>query len=200
MSCQIGNATLELNYSMLTIFSSAINLIIAFAQSVKHKIRHEPEYDYADLRPLINHLSTYSKEAHRGDIPAKRYNETMHKETKNKGLNTWGESLGLPIFTSNPRKQLKKYAKDGIHHGNLPLEVMNYLSAYLGSLMKGGQMTAPVLQTQVFNSMALMLDSYGGCERVLQTPLPVAYNIAISQITWLYTMVCILCEFTEDSY
>jgi len=195
VSCRIENAALKLNFGILTIYSSAINLIIAFAQSVKHKLRHEPEYDYADLRPLINHLSTYSKQAHEGDIPAALYNDTMHK-----GFDTWGEYLGLPIFTSNPRRKLKQYAKAGIHHGNLPLEIMNYLSAYLGSLMKGGQMTAPVLQTQVFNSMALMLDSYGGCERVLQTPLPVAYNIAISQITWLYTMVCIMCEVTKNSY
>ncbi|KAF8422460.1 Bestrophin, RFP-TM, chloride channel-domain-containing protein [Tirmania nivea] len=163
---------------------SAINLIIAFAQSVKHKIRHEPEYDYVDLKPLINHLSTYSKQAHEGDVPAALYNDTMKK-----GFDTWCEYLGLPIFTSNPRKMLKQYAKAGIHHGNLPLEIMNYLSAYIGSLMNSGQMTVPVLHTQVFNSMALMLDSYSGCERILQTPLPVGYNIAISQITWLYTIV-----------
>jgi len=184
---RIGDVTLKLCHSILTILSSAINLIIAYAQSVKHKIRHEPEYDYADLKPLINHLSTYSKQAREGDIPVGRYNDTMRK-----GFGTWGEYLGLPIFTSNPRKKLKQYAKAGVHHGNLPLEIMNYLSAYIGSLMKGGQMAAPVFHTQVFNSMALMLDSYGGCERVLQTPLPVAYNIAISQITWLYTMVGII--------
>ncbi|RPB21649.1 UPF0187-domain-containing protein [Terfezia boudieri ATCC MYA-4762] len=163
---------------------SAINLIIAFAQSVKHKIRHEPEYDYADLKPLINHLSTYSKQAHEGDIPATLYNDTI-----NKGLNTWGEYLGMPIFTSNPRKMLKQYAKAGIHHGNLPLEIMNYLSAYLDSLMNDGHITVPALQSQMLNSIASMLESYGGCEKVLHTPLPIAYNIAISQITWLYTML-----------
>lgn len=34
-----------------------------------------------------------------------------------------------------------------------------------------------------------MMDAYGGCERVLQTPLPLAYSIAISQITWLYVLI-----------
>ena len=192
---RIENAALKLNYGILIIYSSAINIIIAFAQSVKHKLRHEPEYDYVDLGPLIKHLSTYSKQAHKGDVPAWRYNEAINKD-----LGTWSDYLGIPIFTSNPRKKLKQYANAGINHGNLPLEIMNYLSAYIGFLMKGGQMTAPVLNTQAFSSMTSMLDSYGGCERVLQTPLPVAYNIAISQITWLYTMVSTMCEITKDSY
>ena len=185
---QIENAALKFSYGILTISSSAVNLIIAFAQSVKYKLRHEPEYYHPDLMPLIDHLSTYSKQAHEGDVGGDVRDEVSN-DTTNKSFDTWGEYLGLPILTSNPRKKLKEYANNGIHHGNLPLEIMNYLSAYVGSLMKGGQMTAPILSTQAFNSMALMLDSYGGCERVLQTPLPVAYNIAISQITWLYTMV-----------
>lgn len=177
---------------LLTFFSSAVNLIIAFAQAVKHKLRHEPEYDYADLKPLINHLDTFSKRAHGGDVPATLYNDTIKNTGKGFNVKNMGEYLGLATFTSNPRKKLKQYSKAGVHHGNLPLEIMNYLSSYVGSLMKAGQMTAPVLSTQAFNSMSMMLDAFGGCERVLQTPLPVAYNIAIAQITWLYVMVSIL--------
>ena len=34
-----------------------------------------------------------------------------------------------------------------------------------------------------------MNDVLIGCERVLNTPLPIAYTIAISQITWLYVLL-----------
>lgn len=34
-----------------------------------------------------------------------------------------------------------------------------------------------------------MNDALSGTERVLNTPLPLAYRIAISQITWVYVLV-----------
>jgi putative membrane protein len=34
-----------------------------------------------------------------------------------------------------------------------------------------------------------MNDVLAGTERVLSTPLPLAYRIAISQITWVYVLV-----------
>lgn len=119
-----------------------------------------------------------------GDIPAAVYNCKI----KTKGFDNWAEYLGLPFCTSNPRATLKQYAQAGIHHGNLPLEVMSYLSAYIKSGLKDN-LISPVVEGQIFNDMNMMLDAFGGCERVLQTPMPIAYSIAISQITWLYVMV-----------
>lgn len=52
---------------------TAINLILAFAQAVKHKLRYEIEYDYKDLKPLIDNISTYAKSANSTDpCPEKR--------------------------------------------------------------------------------------------------------------------------------
>lgn len=135
------------------------------------------------MKPIIDHLDTYAKDAHRDDIPAKTYNAlSTHMET-------WGEYLGVPFYQSNPMRLLKAAAKQGVHHGNLPFEIMNHLSSYIDAIMGNGNLTAPALQTQAFNSIFLLLDATAGCERVLATPLPLAYNIAISQITWLYVMV-----------
>jgi ion channel-forming bestrophin family protein len=39
------------------------------------------------------------------------------------------------------------------------------------------------------NSIVALNDVLIGVERVLQTPLPIAYSIAISQITWVYVMM-----------
>ena len=38
------------------------------------------------------------------------------------------------------------------------------------------------------NYMAALTDIMTGMERVVNTPLPVAYSIAISQITWAYVL------------
>ncbi|KAL7269134.1 hypothetical protein RUND412_008217, partial [Rhizina undulata] len=163
---------------------TAINLIMAFCQAVKHKLRHEPEYDYEDLRPYIDNLNTFAKTVHKSDIPISR----NHRATTI--YEFCGEYLGVSFFQNNPQERIKKAAKQGKHHGNLPLEIMTYLSSYVDYVMTDNKtMTIPVMHTQVMQSMLMMMDAYGGCERVLGTPLPVAYNIAIAQITWLYILI-----------
>jgi putative membrane protein len=42
---------------------------------------------------------------------------------------------------------------------------------------------------QSVNGVVQLNDMLVGVERVLQTPLPIAYSIAISQITWVYVMM-----------
>ena len=37
--------------------------------------------------------------------------------------------------------------------------------------------------------MVTLNETLVGLERILQTPLPIAYSIAISQITWAYILV-----------
>jgi len=171
---------------MLMRYSSAINLILAFCQAVKHKLRHEIEADYKDLEPLIDHLDTFAKRARELDRSASEHNFGLSHRSK---FQTWGEHLGLPFCESNPQKSIKVARKQGKHHGNLPFEIMNYLSAYFEHCIQNTTLKSPCWQSQVSSSITLMVDAYGGCERVLSTPLPVAYNIAISQITWLYVLV-----------
>ncbi|CUS13838.1 unnamed protein product [Tuber aestivum] len=165
---------------------SAINLILGFCQAVKHKLRHEIEVAYPDLEPIIGHLDTFAKRAH----PANRSaTEHVLGITKRSSFRTWGGHLGLPFCQSNPQKSIKVARKEGRHHGNLPLEIINQLSAYFEQCIKTNTLTGPCWQSQISASIMLMMDAYGGCERVLSTPLPLAYNIAISQITWLYVLV-----------
>jgi hypothetical protein len=45
-----------------------------------------------------------------------------------------------------------------------------------------------VFATPVINSIATLNDILGGSERILNTPLPLAFRIVISQITWLYVL------------
>ena len=153
---------------------TAMNLILSLAISVKHRLRFEPYAHYDDLKDLVNHLDTYAKAAH---IPS---NLEVKKKSPWKAL---GEKLGLPFAMSNPRKDMKRSDRP---LGNLPLEILGYLSSYVEEIAANGQMKSTVLQSQVMNSLASLTDSCGNLERVLTTPLPIGYNILISQIVLIY--------------
>ncbi|KAK6528684.1 hypothetical protein TWF694_003928 [Orbilia ellipsospora] len=159
---------------------TAVNLLLAFCVSLKHKLRHQPEYDYKDLQGLISNIQTFAKSAHvDGDIPPRKALTTPQRISS---------YLGIPFFERSPSKRYKAYQKAGRLHGNLPLEIMTYLSSYLEMVVQGGQIPVPAYQSMAMAYMGGMMDSLTNCERISQTPLPVAYNIVISQITWLYVL------------
>ncbi|KAG8533096.1 uncharacterized protein KY384_001879 [Bacidia gigantensis] len=157
---------------------SALNLIVAFAIALKHKLRFEPYTNHEDLAPLISHLDTFAGEATNITPPPPPNPISRWKRG--------GEYLGLSFAESNPRKQMKRARRN---MGNLPLEILTYLSAYTSSIVKNGTLDAGVPQAQVLGNLASLNEVLAGTERVLNTPLPVAYSIAISQITWVYVLM-----------
>ena len=166
----------ELGKADLLAKLTALNLLVAFAVSLKHKLRFEPYAYYEDLDTLVSHLSTFAGEAY---DPETRQPRTM---------SSWkvaGQYLGLTVAESNPRKQIKRSKKN---LGNLPLEILTYLSAYTQSIMTNGTFTNGPLQGTVLALLNNLSDVLAGTERVLSTPLPEAYSIAISQITWVYVI------------
>lgn len=119
---------------------SALNLIVAFAYSVKHKLRFEPGIDYPDLRDRVEYLDTFAKEAE-PDIP---------KPVQASKLKTVGEFLGVPMAESNPRKRIKRSKKP---LGNLPLEILSHLSTYVHSLIDNDTMKVGLYQNQASKSI-----------------------------------------------
>ncbi|KAL8767911.1 MAG: hypothetical protein Q9209_005698 [Squamulea sp. 1 TL-2023] len=105
---------------------TALNLILAFAVSLKHRLRFEPYAQYEDLEQLVAHLSTFA-----GDAFDPETSEMKPKTSWKRG----GEYLGLTFAESNPRKAIKRSRKN---LGHLPLEILTYLSAYVNSAVKGG--------------------------------------------------------------
>ncbi|KAL2069330.1 hypothetical protein VTL71DRAFT_15668 [Oculimacula yallundae] len=153
---------------------TAMNLILAYATALKHRLRFEPYAHYPDIAGLVSHLDTYAQAAHKEE----------HLAHKHKSIwKSLGEHLGLPFALSNPRKEMKRSDKP---LGNLPMEIMAYLSAYVETVQNNGQMKSTVLGGQVMNALAGMTDTAGNAERVLTTPLPIGYNILISQVVLLY--------------
>ncbi|KAH9862664.1 hypothetical protein J1614_010757 [Plenodomus biglobosus] len=153
---------------------SCLNLIAAYAVALKHKLRFEPGMHYDDLEHIVGHLNTYAKAA---DQPARK---------KPNMFKTAGNYLGVPMAEDNPRKLLKKAR---VPIGNLPLEILSHLSAYMKTIYDNGTFKVSIYQTQSLNALTTMNDVLTGTDRILNTPLPIAYSIAISQITWVYILL-----------
>jgi putative membrane protein len=112
-----------------------MNLIVAYACAVKHKLRFEPGIEYDDIKERIEYLDTFAKAAD-ASIPQKK------TYGKLKGM---GEFLGVTFAESNPRKRIKHSKKP---LGNLPLEILNHLSSYVGSVIENETMKVGLYQNQ----------------------------------------------------
>lgn len=152
---------------------TGLNMIIAFAVALKHKLRFEPYIQYDDLHELVAHLTTFAKDA--GEPYRRTKNISYAKKI--------GELLRVPMARSNPRKELKKATRP---LGNLPLEILSYMSAYVDEIMSNGTFANAIAQTHALNNMQNLNEILQCTDRILNTPLPEAYIIAISQITWIY--------------
>ncbi|RHZ48777.1 UPF0187 domain membrane protein [Aspergillus thermomutatus] len=156
---------------------TAMNLILAFAVALKHKLRFEPDIAYEDLAGLVGHLDTFAREAH---------DRTTLQPRKKSTLKSFGEYLGVSFAESNPRKLVKRSKKP---LGHLPLEILNHLSAYVDRCIANGTMSVSLHQSQAIAALCSLNEVLTGTERVLDTPLPVAYSISIAQIAWIYVLV-----------
>ncbi|KAJ5994997.1 hypothetical protein N7481_001974 [Penicillium waksmanii] len=156
---------------------SAMNLILSFAVALKHKLRFEPDIAYEDLAGLAGHLDTFARDAHDRTVVNPRV-KTIWKST--------GEYLGVSFAESNPRKLIKRSKKP---IGHLPLEILNHLSTYIDSIVANGTLVSTLHQGQAVTMLAVLNEVLTGTERVLDTPLPSAYSIAIAQISWIYVLV-----------
>jgi putative membrane protein len=93
---------------------SCLNLIVAFAVALKHKLRFEPGTHYTDLKHLVGHLDTYAQAAEQST------------STPPGALRRTGQLLGIPMATPNPRRLLKEAR---VPLGDLPIEIKTHLPA-----------------------------------------------------------------------
>lgn len=114
-----------------------MNLLVAFAIALKHKLRFEPHVAYEDLVPIAGYLDTFAKNAH---------DPELLKVPKKSTLKAAGEYLGVPFAESNPRKLIKRSKKP---LGNLPLEILNHLAAYIDMCVNNGTLSSAIHLSQV---------------------------------------------------
>lgn len=135
-----------------------MNLILAFAVALKHKLRFEPDIAYEDLAGLVGHMDTFARDAHD--------NERLHPKAKSFWKST-GEYLGVSFAESNPRKMVKRSKKP---LGHLPLEILNHLSAYIDSCVKNGTLTSGLHQSQASESPVDYAPSLKYAHCILKSP------------------------------
>jgi ion channel-forming bestrophin family protein len=75
--------------------------------------------------------------------------------------------------------------------GNPPLEIAFWISDYLQLKHEQGQISLYQMN-QLQNILSGMVDMLGSCERILRTPIPLAYAIHLKQLLLMY---CVLLPF-----
>lgn len=76
--------------------------------------------------------------------------------------------------------------KNSISH-NLPHEISLYLSSYIATLQKRGQVDVPTANL-LLSSLGLLVDSLTGFERILTTPIPFSYSVHLWVVTIIFCL------------
>lgn len=85
----------------------------------------------------------------------------------------------------DPRAALED-AADNL--GNLPLETLTYLSTYIKHIVDQ-KLLDGLHQGSAMGCITNLTEILAGLERISSTPIPVAYSIAIAQVTWAYVLL-----------
>ncbi|KMQ81524.1 hypothetical protein RF55_26084, partial [Lasius niger] len=133
---------------------SCMNLVVAFAVSLKHTLRFEPYTAYPDLQHLVGHLDAFAKEATEAEPEA-----AFANVGKRGFFRDVASYLGVSFVVSNPRKTLKKASRP---LGNLPLEILNHIAAAIDMLIASDQLRVPIQQTLAYNNLSVLNDVLTG--------------------------------------
>ncbi|KAG0280813.1 hypothetical protein BGZ95_008605 [Linnemannia exigua] len=187
---------------------SAINLLVAFAFATKHYLREEYGYEYDDMIDLLTHIPKYSLPTStqpmdwRTDIPTplatlqvqggqtSRMSEKAAQQQQGVHVSkVSGVSTTAHAETRHRRQQNKRRALafDFLTPTNIPVELSYYIGSYIKSCSAKQKVDASTL-TVMNNSLVSLIDCLTGFERILRTPIPLAYSIHLHHATWIYLL------------
>ena len=98
-------------------------------------------------------------------------------------LHLRGESLGVELTEVVTPAQLTKLKA----MNNPPLEVAFWMADYLQTCCVRGRLNAYQLAAML-SLVDRLVDALGSCERILKTPIPLAYSIHLKQLLLLYCL------------
>jgi putative membrane protein len=97
-----------------------------------------------------------------------------------RGVRDWDSCVDLRELL----KDIPGYSYDAINH---PLTLTMHLSSFIERFR---HISGAPIDTQVLTHLLLHVETFTGilsaCERLLRTPVPLGYNIAISRIVWIF--------------
>ncbi|KAL1917282.1 uncharacterized protein VTP21DRAFT_4938 [Calcarisporiella thermophila] len=157
---------------------SAINMMLAFAVSVKHYLREEFGTEYEDLKYLLKHIPEL-------DTSASMLHSAFQPPPKSR-LN-----LCFPILPS-----YKNYYEARRTHTNilgqpflnkLPLEITLYLSSYLQHQRNRDKLDLPSTSNGLV-ALGQLTECLTGLERIRCSPIPFAYTVHLIVSLWIYLL------------
>ncbi|KAG0297815.1 hypothetical protein BGZ96_004745 [Linnemannia gamsii] len=153
-----------------------IRLLLAFAVSVKHHLRQEFGVRYFDLEGLLP--EEYQ--------PCAAYETAEHRLEHDKAL---GDRQLHRHFNEDPWT-IVSGNEDG--QMSLPLEIAHGLSLWVVAQSRASQIESALVGS-LFGSINSMTDVFTNMERIVFTPIPLAYSIHLRQVVYLY---CLALPFT----
>ncbi|CAG8456906.1 1630_t:CDS:2 [Paraglomus occultum] len=156
---------------------SVINLLIGFALATKHYLREENPVEEADVAKVISNIETQLP----GFQPLEEQDKaaSLYEGTKSNSLNKM-------LRRNRKPHERKKGDVIPVNH-NLPLEILLYLASYFDAKFKEGRITIPTANA-LGAGLAQLTDCLTQFERILRSPIPVAYAIHLSQTVWIYCL------------
>ncbi|KAF9543939.1 hypothetical protein EC957_000304 [Mortierella hygrophila] len=153
-----------------------IRLLLAFAVSVKHHLRQEFGIRYFDLEGLLpkdyEPCAAYETAEARMEHDKALGDRQLHRH--------YNEDLWT-IVSGNEDGQM-----------SLPLEIAHGLSLWVIAQSRASQIES-ALVGNLFTSINSMTDIFTNMERIVFTPIPLAYSIHLRQVVYLY---CLALPFT----
>ncbi|KAK9457601.1 Bestrophin, RFP-TM, chloride channel-domain-containing protein [Dipodascopsis uninucleata] len=74
-------------------------------------------------------------------------------------------------------------------HGNLPLEILQFIAYYCREMQHEQGALNPSEVSFFYTQTNSLTEILTGTERILRTPLPLAYNILCNQLAWIFVML-----------
>ncbi|GJJ68223.1 ion channel-forming bestrophin family protein [Entomortierella parvispora] len=151
-----------------------IKLLLAYAVAVKHHLRQEFGIRYYDLEGLLP--VGYEPCAATDSVEIKMpHDHTLGDSQRHYSHEPW------TIETGNDDGQM-----------SLPLEIAHGLSLWVIGENRAGRIE-PALVGTLLGSINTMVDIFTNMERIVFTPIPMAYAIHLRQVVYLY---CLALPFT----
>ncbi|KAF9930106.1 hypothetical protein FBU30_000856 [Linnemannia zychae] len=146
-----------------------IKLLLAFAVSVKHHLRQEFGVRYFDLEYLLPEGFTPCAATDHVEIKV-AHDKAVGDRHRHYNEDPW------TIRSGNDEGQM-----------SLPLEIAYALTLWVLGEARAGRVESAFVGT-LLSSVNTMTDIFTNMERIVFTPIPLAYSIHLRQVVYLYTL------------
>lgn len=172
---------------------SAINLIGIFAVSLKNHLRDQRGHVPPDIASMIPHLDTYSRTQFDARPHPLLHADTALDREEAEVRSTWflhrsKQQRAAQATTFGNFSLLDDWCEATQQAGVMPTEITFHLASYMEYIRSENPGLSNYLPQNFNLALNTMNEIVSSCERIRRTPIPIAYNIVISQILWIFCL------------